>query len=124
MIVCTERIFVHVRSERMEIGRHPSARPEVQHKTRYCMVGDAVAIGGRRAKILATSLEHSRLDAPVINVTGKDVPMPYAANLEKAALIDVPPIELAELRESFAELRAEADALPSQAESCASDTGV
>ncbi|MCT4557423.1 MAG: pyruvate dehydrogenase complex E1 component subunit beta [Pelagimonas sp.] len=27
------------------------------------------------------------LDAPVINVTGKDVPMPYAANLEKMALV-------------------------------------
>jgi pyruvate dehydrogenase E1 component beta subunit len=27
------------------------------------------------------------LDAPVINCTGKDVPMPYAANLEKLALI-------------------------------------
>ncbi|WP_299693234.1 pyruvate dehydrogenase complex E1 component subunit beta [uncultured Tateyamaria sp.] len=27
------------------------------------------------------------LDAPVINCTGKDVPMPYAANLEKHALI-------------------------------------
>ncbi|WP_424833348.1 pyruvate dehydrogenase complex E1 component subunit beta [Ruegeria sp.] len=27
------------------------------------------------------------LDAPVINLTGKDVPMPYAANLEKLALI-------------------------------------
>ena len=26
------------------------------------------------------------LDAPVIRVTGKDVPMPYAANLEKLAL--------------------------------------
>ncbi|ARO14286.1 pyruvate dehydrogenase E1 component beta subunit [Ketogulonicigenium robustum] len=29
------------------------------------------------------------LDAPVINVTGKDVPMPYAANLEKLALVTV-----------------------------------
>jgi pyruvate dehydrogenase E1 component beta subunit len=29
------------------------------------------------------------LDAPVINVTGKDVPMPYAANLEKLALPSV-----------------------------------
>ncbi|WP_377506351.1 pyruvate dehydrogenase complex E1 component subunit beta [Octadecabacter sp. R77987] len=29
------------------------------------------------------------LDAPVINCTGKDVPMPYAANLEKHALITV-----------------------------------
>ena len=27
------------------------------------------------------------LDAPVLRVTGKDVPMPYAENLEKAALI-------------------------------------
>ncbi|WP_170396184.1 pyruvate dehydrogenase complex E1 component subunit beta [Ruegeria arenilitoris] len=27
------------------------------------------------------------LDAPIINCTGKDVPMPYAANLEKLALI-------------------------------------
>ncbi|MGO4915431.1 pyruvate dehydrogenase complex E1 component subunit beta [Pseudogemmobacter sp. W21_MBD1_M6] len=27
------------------------------------------------------------LDAPVINCTGKDVPMPYAANLEKLALV-------------------------------------
>ena len=27
------------------------------------------------------------LDAPVVNLTGKDVPMPYAANLEKLALI-------------------------------------
>ncbi|KIN66315.1 Pyruvate dehydrogenase subunit beta [Sulfitobacter noctilucicola] len=29
------------------------------------------------------------LDAPVINLTGKDVPMPYAANLEKHALLTV-----------------------------------
>jgi pyruvate dehydrogenase E1 component beta subunit len=29
------------------------------------------------------------LDAPVTRVTGKDVPMPYAANLEKLALPNV-----------------------------------
>ena len=29
------------------------------------------------------------LDAPVVRVTGKDVPMPYAANLEKLALPNV-----------------------------------
>jgi len=29
------------------------------------------------------------LDAPVARVTGKDVPMPYAANLEKLALPSV-----------------------------------
>jgi len=32
------------------------------------------------------------LDAPVINVTGKDVPMPYAANLEKHALVTTPEV--------------------------------
>ena len=30
------------------------------------------------------------LDAPVLRVTDEDVPLPYAANLEKAALVDVP----------------------------------
>jgi pyruvate dehydrogenase E1 component beta subunit len=32
------------------------------------------------------------LDAPVINCTGKDVPMPYAANLEKLALVTTPDV--------------------------------
>jgi pyruvate dehydrogenase E1 component beta subunit len=32
------------------------------------------------------------LDAPVLRVCNEDVPLPYAANLEKAALIDVPKI--------------------------------
>ncbi|MEO0439798.1 MAG: pyruvate dehydrogenase complex E1 component subunit beta [Pseudomonadota bacterium] len=32
------------------------------------------------------------LDAPVMRVTNEDVPLPYAANLEKAALIDSPRI--------------------------------
>ena len=34
-----------------------------------------------------TSKAFDWLDAPVINCAGKDVPMPYAANLEKLALI-------------------------------------
>ena len=29
------------------------------------------------------------LDAPVMRITNEDVPMPYAANLEKMALINV-----------------------------------
>jgi pyruvate dehydrogenase E1 component beta subunit len=29
------------------------------------------------------------LDAPIITIAGKDVPMPYAANLEKLALPNV-----------------------------------
>ncbi len=32
------------------------------------------------------------LDAPVVRVTGKDVPMPYAANLEKLALPSIPEV--------------------------------
>jgi pyruvate dehydrogenase E1 component beta subunit len=28
------------------------------------------------------------LDAPVLRVTNEDVPLPYAANLEKLALVD------------------------------------
>ncbi|MFT6531987.1 MAG: pyruvate dehydrogenase E1 component beta subunit [Limimaricola cinnabarinus] len=35
--------------------------------------------------IMQEAFDH--LDAPVINCTGKDVPMPYAANLEKHALL-------------------------------------
>ena len=35
------------------------------------------------------------LDAPVMRVTGEDVPMPYAANLEKLALPDVAKIAAA-----------------------------
>ena len=36
----------------------------------------------------AIAMEHAfdYLDAPVQRVTGKDVPMPYAANLERMAL--------------------------------------
>ena len=39
--------------------------------------------------IAATIMERAfdYLDAPVLSLTGKDVPMPYAANLEKLALI-------------------------------------
>jgi len=32
------------------------------------------------------------LDAPPVRIAGKDVPMPYAANLEKLALPTVPEI--------------------------------
>src|SRR5215216_1184631 len=43
---------------------------------------------GIGAEIAARIVEHAfdYLDAPVLRVTGKDVPMPYAANLEKLAL--------------------------------------
>jgi pyruvate dehydrogenase E1 component beta subunit len=56
--------------------------------------GRAVAVeegwqqSGVGAEIAARIMEHAfdYLDAPVARVSGKDVPMPYAANLEKLAL--------------------------------------
>ncbi|MCE4225855.1 pyruvate dehydrogenase complex E1 component subunit beta [Methylobacterium sp. C25] len=39
------------------------------------------------ARLMADAFDY--LDAPVLRVTGKDVPMPYAANLEKLALPSV-----------------------------------
>jgi pyruvate dehydrogenase E1 component beta subunit len=46
---------------------------------------------GVGAEIVARIMEHAfdYLDAPVMRVSGKDVPMPYAANLEKLALPSV-----------------------------------
>ncbi|HTK13791.1 MAG TPA: pyruvate dehydrogenase complex E1 component subunit beta [Xanthobacteraceae bacterium] len=46
---------------------------------------------GIGAEIAARVMEHAfdYLDAPVLRVSGKDVPMPYAANLEKLALPSV-----------------------------------
>jgi pyruvate dehydrogenase E1 component beta subunit len=39
------------------------------------------------ARIMENAFDY--LDAPVARVSGKDVPMPYAANLEKLALPSV-----------------------------------
>ena len=39
------------------------------------------------ARVMAEAFDY--LDAPVTRVSGKDVPMPYAANLEKLALPSV-----------------------------------
>ena len=46
---------------------------------------------GVGAEIAASVMERAFdwLDAPIARVTGKDVPMPYAANLEKLALPSV-----------------------------------
>ncbi|MEM6488433.1 MAG: pyruvate dehydrogenase complex E1 component subunit beta [Pseudomonadota bacterium] len=45
-----------------------------------CSVGNHIS-----AFLMAEAFDY--LDAPVLNLTGKDVPMPYAANLEKLALV-------------------------------------
>ena len=58
-------------------------------KTGRCVtVEEGWAQSGVGAEIAARLMEHAfdYLDAPVVRVTGKDVPMPYAANLEKLAL--------------------------------------
>ena len=58
-------------------------------KTGRCVtVEEGWAQSGVGAEIAAQLMENAFdwLDAPVARVTGKDVPMPYAANLEKLAL--------------------------------------
>ncbi len=58
-------------------------------KTNRCVtVEEGFPVGSIGNHISATIMQRAfdYLDAPVINCTGKDVPMPYAANLEKLAL--------------------------------------
>ncbi len=59
-------------------------------KTNRCVtVEEGFPVGSIGNHLSATIMERAfdYLDAPVINCTGKDVPMPYAANLEKLALV-------------------------------------
>ena len=61
-------------------------------KTGRCVtIEEGYPQSGVGAEISARIMEHAfdYLDAPVVRVTGKDVPMPYAANLEKLALPSV-----------------------------------
>ncbi len=59
-------------------------------KTNRCVTVEegfpVCAIGNHISSILMQEA-FDYLDAPVINLTGRDVPMPYAANLEKLALV-------------------------------------
>ena len=58
-------------------------------KTNRCVtVEEGFPVGSIGNHIGATIMQRAfdHLDAPVVNCTGKDVPMPYAANLEKLAL--------------------------------------
>ncbi len=58
-------------------------------KTNRCItIEEGFPQSGVGAEISAQIMENAfdYLDAPVIRITGKDVPMPYAANLEKLAL--------------------------------------
>ncbi len=59
-------------------------------KTNRCVtVEEGWPVGAIGNHLSAYIMTHAfdYLDAPVLNCTGKDVPMPYAANLEKHALI-------------------------------------
>lgn len=59
-------------------------------KTNRCVtVEEGWPVGSIGGHISAVLMQEAfdYLDAPVINCTGKDVPMPYAANLEKLALV-------------------------------------
>jgi pyruvate dehydrogenase E1 component beta subunit len=61
-------------------------------KTGRCVtVEEGFPQSGVGAEIIARLMEHAfdYLDAPVVRIAGKDVPMPYAANLEKLALPSV-----------------------------------
>ena len=61
-------------------------------KTNRCVtVEEGFPQSGVTAEIAMQIMENAfdYLDAPVIRITGKDVPMPYAANLEKLALPNI-----------------------------------
>jgi pyruvate dehydrogenase E1 component beta subunit len=63
----------------------------VKKTNRLVTVEEGWRQSGVGAEIAASVTEQAFdwLDAPVLRVTGKDVPMPYAANLEKLALPSV-----------------------------------
>ena len=63
----------------------------VQKTGRAVVVEEGWQQSGVGAEVAARLMEHTfdYLDAPVARVSGKDVPMPYAANLEKLALPSV-----------------------------------
>jgi pyruvate/2-oxoglutarate/acetoin dehydrogenase E1 component len=64
---------------------------EVKKTGRAVTVEEGWQQSGVGAEIAARIMEQAfdYLDAPVMRVSGKDVPMPYAANLEKLALPNV-----------------------------------
>ncbi len=64
-------------------------------KTNRCVtVEEGFPVGsiGNHISAVLMSQAFDHLDAPVLNCTGKDVPMPYAANLEKLALVTTPEV--------------------------------
>ena len=70
---------------------HATIIASVQKTGRLVTVEEGWSICGVGSEISAVIMEQAfdYLDAPVTRVSGKDVPMPYAANLEKLALPSV-----------------------------------
>jgi pyruvate dehydrogenase E1 component beta subunit len=66
-------------------------RASVKKTNRAIIVEEDWKTGGVGAEISAQIYEHlfTALDAPIIRVAGKDVPMPYAKNLERSAIPQV-----------------------------------
>jgi pyruvate dehydrogenase E1 component beta subunit len=66
----------------------------VKRTNRLVSIEEGWPFAGIGAELAATMMEQcfDFLDAPVRRVTGKDVPLPYAANLERLAVPQVPDI--------------------------------
>jgi len=66
----------------------------VQKTNRLVLVEETWPICGIGSEIAAQVQEKAfdYLDAPILRISGKDVPMPYAANLEKLALPSAPEV--------------------------------
>jgi pyruvate dehydrogenase E1 component subunit beta len=60
----------------------------VKKTNRFVSVEEGWPVASVGSEMAALAMEHAfdYLDAPVVRVCGADVPMPYAANLEKLAL--------------------------------------
>ena len=69
----------------IELVRKTNRCVTVEEGFPVCSIGNHIS-----AVLMEKAFDH--LDAPVLNCTGKDVPMPYAANLEKLALVTTPEV--------------------------------
>ncbi len=63
----------------------------VRKTNRLVTLEEGWPVAGMGSEIAALMMEHAfdHLDAPVARVTGEDVPLPYAANLERLAIPDI-----------------------------------
>jgi pyruvate dehydrogenase E1 component beta subunit len=75
----------------------------VKKTNRLVSVEEGWPYAGIGSEIAALAMEHcfDWLDAPMVRVHGADVPMPYAANLEKLALPSVPQVVAAAKRVTY-----------------------